>query len=113
MRDILSPRDVETKLLERLKRIEQAIEILVREKSTKEYYSVADISSRMERSEYTVRIWCAEGRVAAIKNKFGHREWRVPHAEFERLRNFGIRPKRTVKTEPYPGQNVEDPDPAK
>lgn len=82
-------------LLERLARIEAALQSLVREKTIKEWYSTADVAVLLGKSEYTVREWCRLGRVRASKKAYArgaHPEWLICHTELQRLRNEGLRP---------------------
>lgn len=84
-----------TLMLERLSRIEAALQSLVREKTIKEWYSTAEVASILGKSDYTVREWCRLGRVTASKKahaRGAHPEWLIAHAELQRLRNEGLRP---------------------
>ena len=58
-------------LTARLARIEQAIDLLVRERTVKEWYSTAEVAKLLDKAEFTVREWCRLGRVRAEKKKCG------------------------------------------
>jgi transposase len=82
-------------LLERLTRIEAALQTLLREKTVKEWYSTAEVASILGKSDYTVREWCRLGRVSASKKahaRGAHPEWLIGHKELQRLRNVGLLP---------------------
>lgn len=91
-------------LTTRLTRIEQAIELLVRERTIKEWYSTAEVARLLGRAEFTVREWCRLGRVKAEKKKCGRgvaSEWIISHEELTRVRNEGLLP------EPNPYRHVK------
>lgn len=82
-------------ILARLSRIEDSLKTLVREKSVKEWYSTAEVAKLLDRSEYSVREWCRNQRVLAVKKQTmrgAHAEWLISHGELQRLRNQGLRP---------------------
>ena len=91
-------------LTARLARIEQAIDLLVRERTVKEWYSTAEVAKLLDKAEFTVREWCRLGRVKAEKKKCGRgvaSEWIIPHEELTRVRNEGLLP------EPSPYRHVK------
>lgn len=82
-------------LLERLAKIEAALDLLVRERKVKELYTVAEVAQRLGKAEFTVRQWCRLGRVRAQKRRCGRgptKEWVIPHEELLRLENEGLLP---------------------
>ncbi len=83
----------EIAILDKLQRIEDAIGQLLRQKSTKEWYTTAEVADIVSKSEYTVREYCRKGQIKAEKAPNG-RGWLVSHAELERLRNYGPLPER-------------------
>jgi hypothetical protein len=83
------------KILERLARIESALESLVRERAVKEWYSTAEAAEILGKAEFTVREWCRTGRIHAQKRMSGrgpHASWVIAHAELERIRREGLLP---------------------
>ncbi|MFO0935121.1 MAG: helix-turn-helix domain-containing protein [Gemmataceae bacterium] len=85
----------ESDLVERLDRIESAIQSLVRERTVKEFYSTAEVASLLQRAEFTVREWCRHGRIYAKKKACGrgvNSEWLISHEELTRVRNEGLLP---------------------
>jgi hypothetical protein len=82
-------------VLDRLQKIEAALELLVRERKVKELYTVAEVAERLGKAEFTVRQWCRLGRVHAQKRECGRgptQEWVIPHDELVRLENEGLLP---------------------
>ncbi len=82
-------------VFQRLSRIEDVLQTLVREKTVKDWYSTAEVASLLGKSDYTVREWCRQGRVTASKKAYArgaHPEWLISHDELTRLRNEGLRP---------------------
>lgn len=82
-------------VIERLQKIEAALELLIRERKVKELYTVAEVAERLGKAEFTVRQWCRLGRVRAQKRECGRgptQEWVIPHEELMRLENEGLLP---------------------
>jgi transposase len=89
-----------SELLNRLTRIESALQTLIREKTVKEWYSTAEVATLLSKSDYTVREWCRLGRVRASKKahaRGAHPEWLISHEELQRLRNEGLLPNQAVR----------------
>ncbi|QDT64066.1 helix-turn-helix domain-containing protein [Calycomorphotria hydatis] len=77
----------------RLERIENQLAEIAGQRSAKEFYTTAEVAEIVGRAEFTVREWCRLGRVDGIKHANGRqREWRVSHAELQRILNEGPRP---------------------
>lgn len=82
-------------LIERLGRVEAALQQLVRQRTVKDWYTTAEVAELLDKAEYTVREYCRLGRMQATKKPCGRGkggEWLISHAELERLRNFGPGP---------------------
>jgi hypothetical protein len=80
-------------ILERLERIEQTLQALVRERTIEEYYSVAEVAEILGRAEFTVREWCRLGRIWAEKracSRGNSKEWMISHEELTRIQNQGL-----------------------
>jgi hypothetical protein len=93
------PTETLGEILDRLGRIEVAMQTLVREKTVKDWYSTAEVAKILDRSEYSVREWCRLRRVVAVKKptpRGAHAEWLISHEELQRLRNLGLRPVATL-----------------
>ena len=82
-------------LTARLVRIEQAIDLLVQQRTVKDWYSTAEVAHLLGKAEFTVREWCRLGRVRAQKKKCGRgasSEWIISNEELTRVRNEGLLP---------------------
>lgn len=82
-------------LTARLARIEQALDLLVQQRTVKDWYSTAEVARLLGKAEFTVREWCRLGRVKAEKKKCGRgvaSEWIMSHEELTRVRNEGLLP---------------------
>jgi len=68
--------------------------------STREYYSVPEFASEVDRGEYTVREWCRLQRINAEKCDTGRGEaksWKIPVEELGRYRDHGLLPARYLR----------------
>lgn len=91
-------------LTTRLARIEQTLDLLVQQRTIKDWYSTAEIAQLLGKAEFTVREWCRRGRVRAEKKQCGRGvagEWVISHEEMTRVRNEGLLP------EPNPYRHVK------
>jgi hypothetical protein len=87
--------DIQPNILERLERIESALQALVSQRMIKEYYSTAEVAQILGKAEFTVREWCRLGRIWAEKRPCGRgrtKEWMISHEELTRVRNEGLLP---------------------
>jgi excisionase family DNA binding protein len=83
-------------VLLRLSNIESALADLTRQRMVKEFYSTAEVSELLARSDYTIREWCRKGQAMAVKSPNG-RGWLISHDELTRLRNEGPLPEQQSK----------------
>lgn len=84
-----------TEVIERLSRIEEVLQSLAHERAKKEWYSTAEVAALLGKADYTVREWCRQRRVRAIKKPYtrgAHPEWLIGHEELNRIRNEGLLP---------------------
>jgi len=80
---------------ERLSRIEEALQMLVQQRTVKEWYSTAEAAEILGKAEFTVRENCRLGRIRASKRACGRgnsQEWQISHEELQRVRNEGLLP---------------------
>lgn len=85
----------ELDLAVRLHRIEEALQRLLQQQASQDYYSTTDVARLLGKAEFTVREWCRLGRVRATKRSCGRgnvQEWMIAHAELERIRSEGLLP---------------------
>ncbi len=93
------PQESTTEIIARLDRLDERMaelrDLLAQQRTTKAWYTTAEVGAIADKSEYTVREWCRQGRVHARKRPCGRgksKEWVLSHAEVERLRNEGLLP---------------------
>src|SRR5260221_9985381 len=87
--------EVHENVAERLQRIEQMLEILVQQRTVKEWYSTAEVAGILSKAEFTVREWCRLKRIRAAKKECGRgvsSEWIISHEELVRIQNHGLLP---------------------
>ena len=85
-------------IIERLTRMEASLEQLIKERSTKDYYTTAEIVQLLGRAEFTVREWCRLGRICAEKKGSGRSKfqaWVISRAELVRLEREGLLPEQS------------------
>jgi hypothetical protein len=78
---------------ERLARIEAGLLQLVERQTLKEFYSTAEVARLLNKAEFTVREWCRNGRIRALKRDSGrgaHCSWVVSHDELLRYQREGL-----------------------
>jgi Helix-turn-helix domain len=88
-------------LNQRLDRMDVALDLLVQQRTAKEFYTTTEVAKLLGRAAFTVREWCRLGRVNACKRACGRgqsQDWVISHAELERIRNEGLLPQPTVST---------------
>ena len=85
-------------LLSRMdERITEVRDLLLVQRTVKDYYTTAEVAEILDRDPYTVREWARLGRIKAEKRACGWgraKEWVVPHDELDRVRNRGLLPLR-------------------
>lgn len=82
-------------VVQRLVRIEQALNDIAQQRTIKEWYSTTEAAGMLGKAEFTVREWCRLGRVHASKRSCGRgvsQEWIIAHEEMQRIRNEGLLP---------------------
>lgn len=80
------------RVVETLSRVE---ELVAAKTVVKELYTTAEVARILGKRPYTVREWCRNGRVHAVKSRAGRgdeEEWRVSHEELTRIQNEGLLP---------------------
>ena len=79
-------------ILGRLDRIEK---LIVEGKTVKEWYTTDEVAEILDRTAYTIREWCRQGRAHGRKRPCGRgtaSEWIISHQELTRLQNQGLLP---------------------
>jgi hypothetical protein len=62
-------------------------------KVARDWYTVEEVAAMLDKTPYTVREWCREGRINATKRlekRGGAELWNISAAEVERYRNKGL-----------------------
>ena len=80
-------------LCDRLNRIEEALQMLLKERVVQQFYSTADVAKIVRKAEFTVREWCRLRRIRAEKRSCGRgnsKEWMISPEELERLQAEGL-----------------------
>lgn len=70
-------------------------DLLVSQKTVKDFYTTAEVATMLGKAEFTVREWCRHGRVHAKKQGSGrgkHQAWVISHEELRRLQREGLLP---------------------
>lgn len=84
-----------SELLDRLSRIEAALDALLDRETAKAWYTTEEFARHVGKSEFTCREWCRLGRVHAQKQGSGrgkYQSWVLAHAELLRYRREGLLP---------------------
>ncbi len=84
-------------VLERLERIEAALQRLVERQTIKDWYATDELARLLGKAEFTVREWCRLGRLRAAKRASGRgpfAAWVVSHDELMRYQREGLLPPR-------------------
>jgi Helix-turn-helix domain len=83
------------RLEERLDDMNAKLDLLVQQRTVKDWYTTAEFSKVVGRAEFTVREWCRNGRIHATKRACGRgptQEWIIAHEELVRYQNHGLLP---------------------
>lgn len=70
-------------------------DLLVTQRTVKDWYSTIEVAEILGKKPYTVREWCRLQRVNANKALCGRgceEEWRISHEELTRISNEGLLP---------------------
>jgi len=79
-------------------KIDNLTDLLVQQKTAKEWYTIVEVAQRLGRAEFTVREWCRLGQCQAEKKKIyrgGKKQWMIHHDEMLRLEEGGPAPLQT------------------
>jgi len=86
-------------ILERLDRIKETLDFLVKERTVKDWYGTEEVAKSLGRAEFTVREWCRNGRIKAEKRMSGRGAfpaWVISHQELLRYQREGLLPSRSA-----------------
>lgn len=83
----------------RLERMEEALQMLLKDRVCQDFYSTDDVATIMRKAPFTVREWCRLGRIRAEKRPCGRgntKEWMISHDELQRIQSEGLLPEHRV-----------------
>jgi hypothetical protein len=78
-------------------KLDELADLLIRQRTVKDYYTTAEVAQITGKAEFTVREYCRLGRVRGEKLACGrgkHQAWVISHDELTRYRNEGLLPLR-------------------
>ena len=70
-------------------------DLVVGQKTIKDWYSPEEVAGLLGKQPYTVREWCRYQRINARKRPTGRgdaKEWEISHEELERIKSHGLLP---------------------
>jgi hypothetical protein len=76
-------------------RITELRDLIVTQRTVKDWYTTAEAAELLGKTEFTVREWCRHGRVRAQKRRSGrgpHAAWVISHDELLRFQREGLLP---------------------
>ena len=76
--------------------LQEIYDLLANPAPKRDWYSVAEVASMLERADFTVREWARLGRIHASKRPCGRgatNEWMISAEEVDRVRNEGLLPR--------------------
>jgi hypothetical protein len=88
-----SPSEVLATLAKMDEKLTVVLDLLVKQRTIKEKYTIAEVARLEGKSEFTVREWCRHGRIRGEKRACGRgtsQEWVISHEELTRYRNEGL-----------------------
>ena len=80
---------------ERLQRIEQMLQLLIQQRTVKDWYTTEEAAKILGKAEFTVRNYCRLGRIKGEKKSSGRgkfQSWVISHDELLRIQREGILP---------------------
>jgi hypothetical protein len=87
--------DLFNRLLCRIDKIEATLDLLLQQRTVKEWYTTAEVAQLLGKAEFTVREWCRHGRIRGEKKGSGrgrYQSWVISHEEFLRYQREGLLP---------------------
>lgn len=79
------------------RKVGQLLDLIIKSKTIKDFYSTSEVAEIVGKAEFTVREYCRLGRIRGQKRACGrgkHQAWIVAHAELVRFQNEGLLPLR-------------------
>ena len=82
-------------LRNRMGRLEEALGVLIDQRTVKDWYTTSEVGEILGKAEFTVREWCRLRRIHAEKRNSGrgpHAAWVISHQEMQRFQREGLLP---------------------
>jgi hypothetical protein len=82
-------------MCDQLSQLQATVELLVQQRTIKDWYGTDEVAMILGKAEFTVREWCRNGRVHAEKKGSGrgkYQSWVVSHQELQRIQKEGLLP---------------------
>jgi len=82
-------------LFERLDKIDATLQLLIEQRTVKDWYGTDEVAALLDKAEFTVREWCRLGRVRCQKKLSGRGKflsWAIAHEELLRIQREGLLP---------------------
>jgi hypothetical protein len=68
-------------------------DLLLSQKTIKNFYTTAEVAQMLGKAEFTIREWCRRARAEKQGSGRGkHQAWVIPHEELQRLQREGLLP---------------------
>lgn len=82
-------------VLHRLDEIQNTLNLLVQQRTVKEFYTTDEVAKLLGKRPFTVREWCRFGRIRCRKQNNGrgkYQSWVIAHEELLRIQREGLLP---------------------
>lgn len=82
-------------IMQQLKEIREALGVLIERQQVREFYEVDQFAALTGKAAFTVREYCRNGRLHALKRRSGRggsTSWVISHEEYRRFQREGLLP---------------------
>jgi hypothetical protein len=97
MEGLQSIRETLMLLVQENRELKEMLQVLLKQRAVKEWYSTAEVAELLGKAEFTVREWCRNRRIKAQKRKSGRGafpSWTIAREEVLRIEREGLLPLR-------------------
>src|SRR5258707_1206427 len=84
-------------LVQENRELKEMLQVLLKQRTVKDWYSTAEVGALLGKAEFTVREWCRNHRIKAQKRKSGRGafpSWTIAREEILRIEREGLLPLR-------------------
>ena len=84
-------------LVQENRELKEMLQVLLKQRTVKEWYSTAEVAEMLGKAEFTVREWCRNHRIKAQKRNSGRGafpSWTIAREEVLRIEREGLIPLR-------------------